>query len=222
MHDLYTLLTGPFAWASILIFFGGAIYKIIASYKMAAKNDRMVLDYWHWGYAARSWWNWLKPGGSIGWREHRVLNWVTLVFHLCFLLLGLFALGHAILLETYLGIGWLSLPASFSELLTIVAIACCGYFIYRRISNPTARFTSTSQDWFLIICITVVFVTALATGRSWGGHESALFWLNLHILSAEILLVIAPFTRISHMVLGVLTRGYMGSEFGAIRKTRDY
>jgi hypothetical protein len=44
----------------------------------------------------------------------------------------------------------------------------------------------------------------------------------IHILSGEIMLVAIPFTRLSHMIFFAFTRGYMGSEFGAVRHAKDW
>ena len=42
------------------------------------------------------------------------------------------------------------------------------------------------------------------------------------ILSGEIMLAAIPFTRLSHMLLYVFNRGYIASEFGAVRKVQDW
>jgi hypothetical protein len=42
------------------------------------------------------------------------------------------------------------------------------------------------------------------------------------MLSAELLLVAIPFTRLSHMLLAPLTRAYIGSEFGMVRHVKDW
>jgi hypothetical protein len=42
------------------------------------------------------------------------------------------------------------------------------------------------------------------------------------MLAGEIMLAAIPFTRLSHMVFSPLTRAYAGSEFGKIRRARDW
>jgi hypothetical protein len=44
----------------------------------------------------------------------------------------------------------------------------------------------------------------------------------LHVLAAELLLVLIPFTWLSHLLLYPMVRGYMGSEFGAVRHVKDW
>ena len=48
-----------------------------------------------------------------------------------------------------------------------------------------------------------------------------LLMLTLHIASAELLLVLVPFTWLSHMLLGPMIRAYAGSGFGSVRHTKD-
>jgi nitrate reductase gamma subunit len=63
------------------------------------------------------------------------------------------------------------------------------------------------------------FVTGFLAYHQIGDYK---FMIILHILSGEIWLAAIPFTRLSHMVMAPFTRGYIGSEFGAVRKARDW
>jgi nitrate reductase gamma subunit len=48
-------------------------------------------------------------------------------------------------------------------------------------------------------------------------------WMVIaHVLSGELLLVMIPFSRFSHMITAPLTRAYTGSEFGNVRHARDW
>jgi nitrate reductase gamma subunit len=44
----------------------------------------------------------------------------------------------------------------------------------------------------------------------------------IHIVSGEIMIATIPFTRLNHMLLGILTRIYMSSEFGGVKTARDW
>ena len=65
----------------------------------------------------------------------------------------------------------------------------------------------------------VPFVTGFWAFHQWPGFR---FMGIAHILSGEIMLVAIPFTRLSHMLFSPFTRGYIGSEFGAIRHVKDW
>ena len=63
------------------------------------------------------------------------------------------------------------------------------------------------------------FVTGFVAYHQWINYP---LFLNLHILSGEIMLAAIPFTRLSHMIFAPFTRAYMGSEFGAVRHAKDW
>ncbi|MGB9710554.1 MAG: hypothetical protein ACPLZA_03530 [Thermodesulfovibrio sp.] len=46
--------------------------------------------------------------------------------------------------------------------------------------------------------------------------------LTIHMITGEIMLATIPFTRLSHMFFFWLIRTHIGSEFGAVRHSRDY
>ena len=46
--------------------------------------------------------------------------------------------------------------------------------------------------------------------------------LLIHGLSGVLWLLLLPWTRLVHMLWFTFTRAYMGSEFGAVRHSRDW
>jgi hypothetical protein len=44
----------------------------------------------------------------------------------------------------------------------------------------------------------------------------------IHIISGALALLLIPWTRLVHMIWFAFTRAYMGSEFGAVRHSRDW
>jgi nitrate reductase gamma subunit len=43
------------------------------------------------------------------------------------------------------------------------------------------------------------------------------FWLLAHIIAGEIMLIVIPFTKLSHVVLFFLVRGQLGMDYGIKR-----
>ena len=85
--------------------------------------------------------------------------------------------------------------------------------------EPEVRYLSSSSDFVLLAIVAMPFITGFWAYHQWAGAQVATI---LHILSGEILLATIPFTRLSHMLFFPFTRGYIGSEFGAIRHARDW
>jgi hypothetical protein len=71
----------------------------------------------------------------------------------------------------------------------------------------------------LIAIVAAPFITGFWTYHQWYGYETAGI---LHMLSGELMLLCLPFTRLFHMALWPFTRAYAGSEFGAVRCSRDW
>jgi nitrate reductase gamma subunit len=153
------------------------------------------------------------------WRTKPVLTVFTTVFHLGVILIPIFLLAHVVLWEQYMGVTWITLPEGLADVLAVLTLAGCGYFAYRRIFDKQVAFVTRGEDWLILAIVTGTFLFGFLAGQQWGPYMA---WLNLHVLFGEAFLIMIPFTRVKHMLLYPLTRGYIGSEFGAVRKTRDY
>jgi nitrate reductase gamma subunit len=84
---------------------------------------------------------------------------------------------------------------------------------------PEVRFVTTPSDYALLAVAVFPFATGFLAHRQWLPYETILV---LHILSGEVMLVVIPFSRLRHMFFFPFTRAYMGSEFGAVRHSRDW
>ncbi len=133
-------------------------------------------------------------------------------FHLGFLITLFFFSQHIDLFRGILGFGWPALPASVIELSAVVGIAGLVAVMVHRIFDPVRRFLSDFQDYFTWL----VTLLPLATGYMLIHRIGLPFteMLALHILSFELLLVVAPFTKLSHMVTIFTSRWYNGAIAG--------
>jgi len=219
MDAIYRFLIGPLAWISFIVFIGGVIFRLAAITRSAQKNDGVVLYYFNPKYALRSLLHWLVPFGTISMRENPIFTAVSFVFHVCVLILPFFVLGHVVLLETFWSVSWWTLPDTLAHLMTLVVILCLGYFAWRRRKLKDVQFVTDRSDFILLALVAAPFVFGFLAYQGWGSYR---LMLVLHVLSAEILLMAFPFTRLIHMVFGVLTRAYTGSEFGGVRHVKDW
>ena len=89
----------------------------------------------------------------------------------------------------------------------------------RRIAAPEVRNVTTWSDYALLLLVVSPFVTGFIAHQQWL-HPKAM--LILHIVCGAAWLIAIPFTRLQHMLSFVFTRAFMGSEFGAVRNSRDY
>ncbi|GBC62332.1 nitrate reductase [Desulfonema ishimotonii] len=219
MHTLYNFVSGPLAWLAFIIFFGGSIYKIVSMMKLAKKKDTAVYEYWDGYYALRSILRWITPFATVNWRKNPVMTVVTFAFHICLVIAPIFLCAHVLLVKEAFDISWWYLPDGVTDIMALIVIFSCGYFLYRRKTKAEVKFLTSSSDYWLLLMVVAPFATGF-----WAYHQ--LFGYNLmfilHMLSGEIMLAAIPFTRLSHMLYAIFTRGYIGSEFGAVRHARDW
>ena len=101
-----------------------------------------------------------------------------------------------------------SLPAQFIDATAVVTLAAMLFMLVDRISKPVKRFISTFQDY---AAWTLTFLPVL-TGYMATKHLLLPYpaMLALHILSAELLLIFLPFTKLIHVVTLWASRWYNG------------
>lgn len=219
MHDIYRFVTGPLAWVAFGVFFLGSLYRLMALVGLARKKEAFIFSYMSFKYSLRSIAHWMTPFGTENWRRHPVLTIVTFAFHICLFLAPIFLMAHVLMVKEAWGTSWWTLPDAVADVMTLVVILGCLFFLGRRLFLPEVQFVTSVSDYLLLIVVAAPFVTGFLAYHQWGAYPVMLI---LHILTGEIMLVAIPFTRLSHMFFSVLTRAYMGSEFGKVRRARDW
>jgi nitrate reductase gamma subunit len=219
MHDLYLFARGPLAWAALLLFFGGIVFRVAQLLVLVHRKERFIISYMSWKYSLRSILHWMTPFAAVNMRRNRVLTVVAFAFHIGLIATPLFLLSHVLLWEESWGVSWWTLPDAAADALTVVVILGCLYFLGRRLLRPEVRYVTAASDYALLALVAAPFVTGLIAYHQWFAYETMFL---LHILSGEALLAAIPFTRLVHMAFAPLTRAYMGSEFGGVRHARDW
>ena len=216
---MYEFVSGPLVWIAFGVFIGGSFLKLVLMY-FSAKKEKSVLPTLSFKYGLRSLIHWIIPMSSRNQRLHPVVTLVSYLFHFCLLLTPLFIMGHAVLWQdSWLGISWWSMPAWLADIMTLVVIGGGMFFILRRISAPEVRNVTTWKDYLMLLVVMAPFVTGYIAHQQWLPYKPMLI---AHIITGALWLIAIPFTWLSHMLWFVFTRAYMGSEFGAVRKARDW
>ena len=219
MHAIYEFVSGPLAWVAFVVFIAGSFYRLIDMIRLVVKKERFIFSYMSWKYSFRSMWNWVIPFGSEGWKHNPSLTIVTFVFHICLIIAPVFLLSHIILWDESWNVSWWSLPDSIADIMCLVVIASCIFFLIRRITSPEVQYVTSVSDYVILAIVAAPFITGFLAYHQWFGYP---VFVILHILSGEIMLMAIPFTRLSHMLYSPFTRAYMGSEFGGVRHARDW
>jgi len=219
MHDLYNFVSGPLAWLAFIVFFGGSLYRLITLFVLINQKERFIYTYMSLKYGLRSILHWSTPFATENMRRHPLLTIVTFAFHICLLLTPIFLLAHVTMIDESWNISWWNLSEGTAEIMTVMVVACCVFFLIRRLVSPEVQYVTAASDYVILALVAAPFVTGFLAYYQWLDYQIVVI---LHILSGEILLVAIPFTRLSHMLFAPLTRAYMGSEFGGIRHARDW
>ncbi len=219
MHDLYSLVTGPLAWAAFIVFIAGSLYRLINMLYLVNKKEKFIYTYMSFKYSFRSIFHWIIPFATLNWKRHPVLTIVTFAFHLCLIITPVFLLSHAILWNESWNISLWTLPDGVADIMTLIVVGSCIFFLVRRLVSPEVQYVTSVSDYVILAIVALPFITGFIAYHQWFNYP---FFMILHIISGEIMLVAIPFTRLSHMLFSPFTRAYMGSEFGGVRHTKDW
>jgi nitrate reductase gamma subunit len=144
---------------------------------------------------------------------------ISYLFHILLFLVPLFLASHIVLINEAFQISWPALNDQVADWLTVGVMAALVFFAVRRVMVPEVKFLTGAMDYVLILLVLLPFLTGFLAYHQWIAYR----WITvIHILSGELMLIIIPFSRFSHMLTAPLTRAYMGSEFGHVRQARDW
>ena len=217
--EFYNFLKGPMVWVAIIVFICGSIYRTF-SLIMLAKKDKVVYPYLSLKYALRSLAHWLIPFGSRNMRLHPWMTFIAFTFHIGLLVTPIFLYPHIMLWYKAWGVRWWSLPENVADIMTLIVILCGVFFMLRRIFASEVRFVTYASDYLIIAIAAAPFITGFLAF-----HQLVFpyrLMLISHIILGELMLMVIPFTRLSHMLFFWQTRAHTGSEFGVFRHSKDY
>ncbi len=212
---MMNLLTGPLLTLSIVVFVVGMLARVVLYIRgLDWRLERVAYSQWKRGLpgALSSIGAWLIPGGTQGWRKQPLMTIGFFLLHIGAILLPFFLVGHTVLLEKALGISLPSLPMGVADVLTVASLIGLGVLIYRRLAVPEARALTTCQDWLILALTVVPFVSGFMAV-----HSPSLMWTYVHLISGEAFLILAPFTKLSHIVLFFMSRAQVGMDFAIKR-----
>ncbi len=216
---LYNFISGPLFIVAVIVFIGGSIYKIHQLISLVNQKEKFIWRYMSWKYSIRSILHWIIPFASTNWRKRSFMTIMTFIFHMGLVCMPFFLAAHVILINEAFGVSWWTIPDGTADVITVIVIIACVFFLLRRLILRDVRFITTPSDYALLTIAAAPFITGFLADQQCCYYR---FWLILHILSGEIMLMAIPFTRLTHMLYAVFTRAYLGSEFGGVRHARDW
>ena len=142
---------------------------------------------------------WLFPARRI--KQSLFFSLTTVTFHVAVILVPVFLAGHIALWREGLGLSWPAIPNDLADVLTIVAIVTSVMLVVQRATARATRALSRFQDFALPLVIAVPFASGfLVMHPAWNpiAYDATLF---VHVMSSNLLFILIPLTKLSHVVL---------------------
>ncbi len=210
-NDLLTWARGPGFDIALLIFVAGMLLRLLEVLSLGRKADLAEGRGSALMGGIKTLWTRNFPRmGTFTHEPLRIVNGYVLHIGL-FMVIFLFE-PHIALFKSGLGVSWPGLSNGVINALSAVTLLSLVVALLLRVLNPVLRFISTFDDYLAWL---VTFLPVI-TGYLAFNHLLLPYTplLAVHILSVELLLVLAPFSKLTHMFSFALARWFQGSTAG--------
>jgi nitrate reductase gamma subunit len=134
------------------------------------------------------------------------------IWHVGFLIALLLFIPHIELIKSVLGLHWPGLPNPAVDAATAITVVALIAVLVHRLRHPVMQRISTLDDYLAWTVTFLPLVTGyIAYHRLVDPYPLA---LGMHILTAEIFLIVLPFTKLTHIFTAFIARWYNGAIFG--------
>ncbi len=130
-----------------------------------------------------------------------IFSTTSMLFHLTSLPVPIFLAGHVALWERGLGISWVALPPAWADGLTLGAIASALLLLILRMSGPITRAISRPGDYVIPLIVLLPFVSGFLVSHPDINPIPYQITFLIHILSGDLLLLLLPLSKLSHVAL---------------------
>ena len=219
MNAFIDFIMGPMVWIAFLIFILGLIFKLVIIIKDVNAKEPYVYSYLTLKHSLRSIFAWLIPFFPQSTKQSPVFYSISYIFHLLLFIVPIFLMSHIVLVNEAFQVSWVALDDGLADILTLVVIIALVFFAIRRYTVPEVKYLTSYKDYILILIVALPFITGFLAYHQFFLYKAMVI---AHVISGEIMLILIPFSRFSHMIVAPLTRAYMGSEFGNVRHAKDW
>ena len=136
----------------------------------------------------------------------RIFSTVSFLSHIGIIIVPLFLADHIVLWEDLFTFNLPEIGYGLADILTIFSIVCLVVLFSFRVFSPRLRSMSRKLDYILLINILIPFITGYMARHP---NVNPFSWnavMLVHLLSADFLFLIIPFTKLAHIVLFAFDR----------------
>ena len=210
-NELLAFARGPAFDIALIVFVGGILLRLLEVLSLGHKRDLSAPRGSGVQGGLRTVFDRTLPRKTVFEKEPlRVIN--GYVFHVGFLIVLFFYGPHIALFQSGLGLSWPALPSGLIDAVGAITIISLLAALVIRLNNKVMRYLSTPGDYVAWL----VTLLPVLTGYLAYNHLLLPYtlMLALHLLSVELLMILAPFSKLTHMFSFASARWYQGFKAG--------
>ncbi len=216
-NSILEFTRGPLFYASLLIFVGGMVYRLVRVLLLGWSKDRVpargsktlgVVKTYLKGLLVWPFIPWVKRTFS----KNPVIYLAGGLFHLSLFVVIFLGTAHMLVWKSLLGFGWPTLPLPIVDWLAAGGIVAMFVLLIHRLTNPVMKLITGLPEWLNWTFVFLPMVTGYALTHHLGPRYEVMF--SIHMLTIDVMLVWIPFSRIAHFIFYFFSRTIHGQEFG--------
>jgi nitrate reductase gamma subunit len=147
---------------------------------------------------------WLVPVAL--WRRRTAYSVTSFLFHIGLISVPLLLAAHALLWRRSTGLPWPAMSQSWANWLTVLTIVTGLGLFGGRLFHRGARTLSRPQDYTWPLLLIVPFATGYLCSNLAISPRTYQEAMLLHVYSADLIMMMIPFTKVAHCVLAPLSQ----------------
>ena len=151
-NDILDFARGPLFYASLLIFVGGMLYRLVRVLMLGWSRDRAPAKGSKAGGIARSYLKGILIWPFIPWvkrtfSKNPVIYLAGGLFHLALFVVLILGTAHMLVWKSLLGFGWPTLPLPIVDWMAAVGIIAMVALLIYRLTNPLMKMLTGLAGW---------------------------------------------------------------------------
>jgi nitrate reductase gamma subunit len=212
LKGLEHLIRGPLVWVAFVVFIVGLVFQCVRMMRLTRKR-KMPPRIYKKPQTTKRFSRRMRDGlvflrvSVLG--ATPCMAVISFIFHTCLILTPFLVTAHSVLLDTSFGLSFVSLSERTTDGLTLIVLFCGIFFLTRRMAVRRVRAISGPADFILLAVAIGPFLTGFLAYHHLFNYQ---LMVTLHVLSGEIMLVMIPFSRFSHMIFFFISRFLIAGE----------
>jgi len=205
MEQWLEFAKGPlFTVTFLIMILGLGRLVIIQTYLLVIRKGRRIRNA-PWKKMASETFSWVVPVRHLI-RGTVFFSLASILFHVGAIVVPLFLADHIVMWEAYLGVDLPSIGRGVADFLTLMTIVCIFLLLGWRTFIGRVRAMSSAIDYVLLFLILIPFASGYLASHPALNPVPWEVMMLTHLLSAELLFVIVPFSKLAHVVLFAFDR----------------